>query len=85
MAKKRKKSAARFALGMTVYALAFILFLAIGLRFFWVYIDNFEKSQPGHAIDRYIQSFDSDHIRSISADFVSSLDSNLQSEEDAYR
>ena len=86
MAKTRKKNdGGRFALGMAIYALAFILFLAIGLRIFWGYIDNFEKSQPSHAIDRYIQSFDSDHIRALSADFVSSLDSTLQSQEDAYR
>ena len=86
MAKTRKKNAGgRFALGMAIYALAFILFLAIGLRIFWGYIDNFEKSQPSHAIDRYIQSFDSNHIRALSADFVSSLDSTLQSQEDAYR
>ena len=86
MAKRRKKNTGgRFALGMAVYALAFILFLAIGLRIFWVYIDNFEKSQPSHAIDRYIQSFDSEHIRTLSADFVSSLDSTLQSQEDAYQ
>lgn len=86
MAKRRKKNPdRRFALVMMVYALTFILFLSIGLRLFWVYIDNFEKSQPSHAIDRYIQSFDSEHIRSLSSGFVSSLDGTLQSEEDAYR
>ena len=83
--RKRKNTGGRFALGMLVYALAFVLFLSIGLRIFWVYIDNYEKSQPSHAIDRYIQSFDSEHIRSLSSGFVSSLDSTLQSEEDAYR
>lgn len=84
MAKKRKRSARRFVLGMLVYALVFIVFLAIGLRIFWGYIDSYEKSQPKHAIDSYVQSFDSAHIRALSADFVSSLDHTLQSEEDAY-
>lgn len=84
MTKKKKRSARRFAFGMVIYALAFVVFLAIGLRIFWGYIDAFEKSQPNHAIDSYIQSFDSAHIRALSADFVSSLDHELQSEEDSY-
>ena len=84
MAKKRRRSSGRFALGMIIYALVFIVFLSIGLRVFWGYIDGFEKSQPSHAIDRYIQSFDSGHIRALSADFVSTLDHRLQSEEESY-
>ena len=47
MAKRR--SSGRFALGMIVYALTFIVFLAIGLRIFWGMIDSYEKSQPSHA------------------------------------
>ncbi|MBR0208741.1 MAG: hypothetical protein IJQ43_07590 [Oscillospiraceae bacterium] len=81
---KRKKSARRFALGMLVYALTFIVFLALGLRFFWSFIDGYEKSQPKHAIDAYIQSFDSAHIRALSADFVASLDGDLKSEEESF-
>ena len=84
MAKRRKQSARRFALGMVVYALTFIVLTAIGLRIFWGFIDGYEKSQPSHAIDSYIESFDSEHIRALCADFVSALDHELQSEEDSY-
>ena len=84
MAKRRKSTSRSFLLGMMIYALIFVVFLSIGLRLFWVYIDNFEKSQPVHAIDRYMASFDREHIRALSADFVSTLDGNLQSDEDAY-
>ena len=84
MAKRRKNSSRRFVLGMLVYALTFVVFLAIGLRIFWGYIDSFEKSQPTHAIDSYIESFDSEHIRSLSSGFVAGLDHRLQSEEQAY-
>ena len=84
MAKRKKNGSGRFLLGMLVYALTFIVFLAIGLRIFWSVIDGYEKAQPNHAIDSYIQSFDSEHIRTLSADFVSSLDHRLQSEEDSY-
>ena len=81
---KRRKSARRFALGMIVYALTFIVFLALGLRVFWSFIDGYEKSQPKHALDAYIQSFDSAHIRALSADFVASLDPKLKSEEESF-
>ena len=84
MAKRRKRDSRRFALGMLVYALTFIVFLAIGLRIFWGVIDNYEKAQPKHAIDSYVESFDSAHIRALSNDFVASLDHRIQSEEDAY-
>ena len=80
----RKRSALRFALGMAVYALTFIVFLAIGLRIFWGFIDRYEKAQPKHAIDAYIQSFDSTHIRTLSGDFVASLDHELKSEEECF-
>ncbi len=82
--KKRKRSSRRFALGMIIYALAFIVFLSIGLRIFWDVIDSYEKAQPGHAIDSYVESFDRDHIRALSAEFVSGLDHHLQSEEEAF-
>lgn len=84
MAKKRKKPSHLFFLGMVIYALVFMVFLAIGLRVFWDYINDYEKSQPQHAIDDYIASFDSEHIRAISSDFVATLDHGLQSEEDSY-
>ena len=45
MTKKRKRSAGRFALGMIIYALTFIVFLSIGLRLLWGYIDSFEKEE----------------------------------------
>ena len=84
MAKRRKKASGRFALGMIIYALAFVVFLSIGLRILWTVLDRYEKSQPSHAIDSYIASFDSDHIRALSRDFVSSLNHELQSEEESY-
>ena len=83
--RKRRRSSARFALGMVIYALTFLLFTAIGLRFLWLYLDNRERSEPVHTIDRYLASFDSNHIRALSADFVSSLDHRLESEEQSFQ
>ena len=81
---ERRKASRRFALGMIVYALTFFVFLAIALRVWWGFCDGYEKSQPVHAIDAYIQSFDRAHIRALSADFVASLDPELKSEEESY-
>ena len=84
MAKKKRDSSLRFALGAVVYALVFVVLFAVVIRILWVFLDNYEKSQPIHTIDRYIESFDSEHIRAISADFVSTLDPKLKSAEDSY-
>ena len=86
MAKRKNNSSLRFALGMVVYALVFILFVAGFLRVEWDFISRQDRelTQPVHAIERYIDSFDSAHIRALSADFVSSLNKKLKSEEDSY-
>ncbi len=85
MAKRKSGSALRFALGMVVYALVFVLLVAGFLRVEWDYISRQDRelTQPSHTIERYIGSFDSAHIRALSADFVSSLDPSLKSEEDS--
>lgn len=86
MAKRRKNSSLRFALGMVIYALVFVVILAVFLRVEWSYIDRQDRelTQPSHAIEKYISSFDSAHIRALAADFVSTLDSKVKSEEDSY-
>ena len=57
MAKRRKYEARRFALGMVVYALTFLVLLSVGLRIFWGYLDGVDKAQPGYAIDLYKELF----------------------------
>lgn len=86
MAEKRRRrmSSRRFALGMVIYALVFIVLLAIALRFFWAFLYNYDREDPHYAIDRYMQSFDEEHIRALSKDFVESLDPALKSEEESY-
>ena len=86
MAKRRKNSSMRFALWMILYALVFVVIFAVFLRIEWSYIDRQDKelTEPSHAIERYIGSFDSAHIRALSADFVSTLDHRVKSEEDSY-
>ncbi|MDY4488160.1 MAG: hypothetical protein SPE18_08945 [Candidatus Limivicinus sp.] len=81
---KNRSSAHSFALGMILYALVFAAISAVGLRFFWSFIDEYEKSRPTTAMDQYIQSLDEEHIRELSAGFVATLDRNVQTEEESY-
>ena len=81
---KNRSSAHSFALGMILYALVFAAISAVGLRFFWSFIDEYEKSRPNTAMDQYIQSLDEEHIRELSAGFVATLDHNVQTEEESY-
>ena len=85
MAKRKKRSSsANFALGMIVYALIFSVIGAVVLRFLWSYMDEYEKSRPKNTMEEYISSFDENHIKSVAADFVATLDHNVQSEEQSY-
>ena len=87
MAKGRKKrgSGGRFFLGMIVYALIFAVAVMAGLRLFWDYISEYEASRPIHAIEAYMDSFDAEHIRAISSDFIASLDDGVQNASEAER
>ena len=83
--KRRKRSSgANFALGMLVYALFFLVIGAVGLRFLWSYMEEYEKSRPNNTMDEYIQSFDEEHIKRVAADFVATLDHRVQTEEESY-
>lgn len=82
--KNRRSSSHSFALGMLLYALIFVAVGAVGLRFFWSYIDEYEKSRPNTAMDQYIQSLDEEHIKSLASGFVATLDRNVQTEEESY-
>ena len=82
--RKKRSSGASFALGMVVYALAFVLFCAVGLRLLWTFMDEYEQSRPNKTMDEYLQSLDDEHIKALAADFVATLDHKVQTEEDSY-
>ena len=85
MAKRKKRSSSgRFVLGMLIYALLFLLVVAVGLRFFWSYLEAYENSRPKNTMEEYITSFDAEHIHRVAADFVSTLDHHVQTEEESY-
>lgn len=81
--KKKRSSGSSFALGLILYALVFAVIGAVGLRFLWSTMEKYENSRPNKTMDEYILSFDEEHIKSISADFVATLDHNVQPEEES--
>lgn len=85
MAKRKNRSSTHtFVLGMIIYALIFMVIGAVGLRFLWSYMEEYERSRPNNTMDKYIQSFDEEHIKRVSADFVATLDHKVQTEEESY-
>lgn len=80
---KKRHSSLRFLLGMLFYALLVVLLIAVGMRLFWDYIDEYEQTRPQNAMAAYMQSLDEEHIRALSADFIAGLDPEIQSLEES--
>ena len=82
---RRKKSKwLGFFLGMVIYALVVVLAACIGMKYLWSFADEYEKARPSYKINDYVSSLDEKHVRKISVSFVSSLDQNIQNEEQAF-
>lgn len=79
---KKRRGFRRFALGMAVYAGAFLLITAGGLYVFWQYIEGFENSRAKHAVNAYMEALSAGHICELSRDVIDSIDHNLESEQE---
>jgi len=82
MTKPGKKN--RFALGLLIYALVFLLLTAGGYWVFWQFLDAYELSRPLTAVNDYLSGLTPEHIRGCSRDFLASLDGNIQNEDQAF-
>lgn len=82
MAKKVNQSSGwrRFALGMTIYAVVFLVVAGIGLKLFWNYMAAYENARPANAVEAYLDALTPEHICNQSQDLIDSIDHNLQSE-----
>lgn len=74
----------RFLKGLLIYALAYCLIAAIGLSVFWQFIDAYELSRPKTAVNAYISSISTEDIRLAAEHILTSLDNNIQTEEEAF-
>ena len=84
MTDQRNKRSGTFAGVMLIYALLVIALILAAMRPFWDYLAAYEESGSGKAMDRYVESFDEAHIRSVSESFLEGLDLGLQSREQAF-
>lgn len=77
---KRKKSHG-FLLGMILYAVVFLVLTAVGLKFFWGYMEGYEQSRPRNTADAYVKALTVEKMVSKAEPWFSRLDHTLQSGE----
>ena len=75
----------RFALGMVIYALVFLVIVSAGLWIFWDFIEAYEASRPVNTIKAYVDSLTVERLSDGSGALMDTLDANLQSREEAAR
>ena len=75
----------RFALGMVIYALVFLVIVSAGLWIFWDFIEAYEASRPVNAIKAYVDSLKPEDLSEGSGGLLDTLDANLQSREESAR
>ena len=80
-AQSRKRGMSRFVKGMLIYAVVFLLITAVGLYFFWDFMDSYEQSRPKTAVNAYMQGLTEEHVCDLSQEFISTVDKNIQTRE----
>ena len=79
--KNKKFAMSSFAKGMLIYAVVFLLVVAIGLAFFWDFMIVYEETRPKTAVNTYMQNLSEEHICDSSQNLIGQIDKNIQSEE----
>ena len=82
MAKKKKFRFPWLLAFMVVYAVAALIGIRYGLEWLWGYMEDFEASQPEHAITQYMEQLSNDAFYQGAAAQIAQLDSNLISQEE---
>ncbi len=84
MREKKKSKWLSFILGMVIYAIVVLLAASVALKLLWDFAAEYEIELPSYKMNEYVSSLNETHVRKISEDFISSLDRNIQSREDAF-
>lgn len=82
METKKKLISGGFLKGLGLYALILVLLIAVGLTFFYFFIRAYEETRPATAVQAYMEQLDEAYLLEHAQDFLSSLDSSVQSWED---
>ncbi len=74
----KKKSPSKLLIGMGIYAVAFLVLIAIGLSIFWNYIEAYEHSRVQTTMDAYMAQL---HVDTLADTAVQTMpiDTDLQS------
>lgn len=83
MAKKR--GSRRFAVGMVIYALVFLALTAVGLKFFWDFIEAYEQSRPKNTVSAYVEGLTAEKMCASSQKWLSEIDHRIQSGDECVR
>lgn len=81
MAKKKKHSGRRFAIGVLIYAVILLGAAGAGLGWLWGFLESYEASRPYLAIDAYMEGLTREHIVSECEGLIGQVDTNIQSGE----
>ncbi len=84
MAKTKKQKGNSFGKVMLIYALLVLALLPAFLRPLWRYLAAYEESGPDKAMERYLDTMDTEHIRALSADFLNGLQLQYQDRDQAF-
>ena len=76
MVKKNKSK--RFPLALGIYALVFLLLVAVGLWFFWDFIDTYEHTRLQVTTQQYLEQLTAEHICDASESLIDQIDHNIQ-------
>lgn len=79
-----KHGMSRFAFGMLIYAVVFLLIAAVGLAVLWNFMEEYEYSRPKTAINAYMQSLTEEHICDLSQELVDQVDHNIQTQQQCH-
>lgn len=69
-----------FPVGLLIYALVFLIALAVGLGWLWDYMADFERSRPHTALNAYMQTLNGEYVADRSDDLIGQIDHNVQTE-----
>ena len=73
----------RFALGMVIYALVFLMIAGAGLWLLWDFMEAYELSRPLNTIKVYVAGVTEDMLCDGSGELLEQLDSHIQTREEA--
>ena len=77
----RKPGFKRFFLGLTIYAVVFLVLAFLGLTVFWDFIDAYELSRPKNAVAPYVEQLTPEQMAAADTALLAQIDHNIQSEE----